>query len=125
MGFFNAKEDGVTTEKTGRTYWKEQCVIWAASGLSRKEFALRHGLNRATFTWWCTHLRHELSAEQAMTATGASSSGFVEVVAARPRPAVQPSTAEPVVTVRLGELVVDFGGALPPVWWVAELAERC
>jgi hypothetical protein len=124
MGFFNAKEDGVTTEKTGRTYWKEQCVIWAASGLSRKEFALRHGLNRATFTWWCTHLRHDLAAEQAITRP-AKSSGFVEVVAAQPPRPVQPTPSAPSVTVRLGELVIDFAGALPPTWWVVELAERC
>jgi transposase-like protein len=112
-------EVDVTKEKRSRSDWQEFYRAWAKSGESRKEFARRHGLNPKTFSWWCTQLRHELGATTSLV----KSSGFIEVVAARPQPnSLQPTAA---IVVRVGEVVVDFGAALPPAWWVAEVAARC
>jgi hypothetical protein len=115
-------EVNVAKQSRSRSEWAKYCAAWAASGESRRAFAKRHGLNPRTFSWWCTELRHELATVE----TPIPSSGFIEVVAARPQHDIgQASTTTSGVVVRVGEVVVDFGAALPPAWWVAEVAGRC
>jgi hypothetical protein len=123
------EENDVTAEKRSRAEWRRLREEWEASGLPRREFARRRGLNFRTFSWWCTQLRDE--AESVPTRSG----GFVEVVTARSvakptEPAAQeyaeavPEERESVV-VRLGDVIIDFGTRLPPAWWVVEVARKC
>jgi hypothetical protein len=112
----------VTSGGRSRQEWAKLCREWAGSGMSRRAFAGKYGLNPRTFGWWCSRLRHELEDHD----DEPQPVGFVELVAAGDRvQEPQPCVSSPSVIVRVGEVVVDFGATLPPAWWVAEVAGRC
>jgi transposase len=43
----------------GREVWRERIRRWAASGLTAREFAQKHGLRAGTLTWWRWRLGRE------------------------------------------------------------------
>lgn len=67
-----------------RSEWKELVEALEGSGLSAREFALRHDLNENTLAWW----RGRLRGEAREVSRGAR---FVPVVVAPMVPPAQPS----------------------------------
>jgi transposase-like protein len=48
--------------RRSRQEWKQIVLEWQRSGLGKAQFARRHGLNPATFGFWCWTLKSELAA---------------------------------------------------------------
>ncbi len=76
----------MAAERRTRNEWRDLVDEWQTSGLSRRDFARRAGVNANTLAWWRWKL-------------GASTPAFLEVVVAAPEP-------PPAFELFIGDIVV-------------------
>lgn len=103
----------------GQEFWEQLAEEFdQLQGVSQREFAELKGVNVATFRHWIYRFRKDRGDPNLCHSwisrhpeADAAHAGFIEVEL----------DVSPVVIVRLGAVVVEFG-AVPPPAWVAQLA---
>ena len=103
------------SSRKSKEQWRALCEGYARSGLTVAAYASGMGVNPRTLNWWRGQfgLRRGKLGRKPARASGS----FGEVVAA-------PAVAQVLVTVRVGQLVIE-GSTWPPARWVAELVAQC
>lgn len=106
------------TKRRGRAFWETLVLEFGQTrGMTQQAFAESKGVHIGTFRHWIYRLRQEQTPENRQgavvrrTVTTRSTADFVELEFDR----------SVFVTVRLGNVNVDFS-TVPPPAWVAELA---
>lgn len=94
-------------ERRPQQWWLEQVQAWQASGLSKAQYCVAHGLKPGSVYRWASRLRQPMAQALHSPASAAPRSSFVQA-------RVQREGASAVRALTVGEVTVQFDAGLAP-----------